>query len=69
MKDRIRVSIELIRAGDFEQEWSDLFDKKISESNLFDLEDEIIKSALDNLRKRLNGEPANLHKVTLQPTG
>jgi TolB-like protein len=67
IKDRIRISIELVKAGSFEQVWSDLFDKRISESNVFDLEDEIIKSALSNLRIRFNGEPAGLHKVTMMP--
>ena len=69
LKDRIRVSIELVKATGFEQIWSDFFDKKISETDIFDLEDEIVKSALNELRGWFNNDPVSLHKLTLMPVG
>jgi TolB-like protein len=68
-EDRIRVSMELVKASTFEQIWSDVFDKRISQSNLFDLQDEIIKSALHELQASLNYQHGNLTKVALMPIG
>ena len=69
LKDRIRVSIELVKAATFEQIWSDTFDKTISHSNLFDLQDEIIKTALFELQDSLNLETGNFPKVTFMAVG
>ena len=67
LNDRVRVSIELVKADSFEQIWSDLFDKNISSSNLFDLEDEISKLALAKLRVWFDYELGKDHKVALMP--
>lgn len=67
MKDRVRVSIELVKSDTFEQIWNHCFDKKISQSDLFDLQDEIIKSALDEVQGLLHYESRDLPKVALMP--
>ena len=68
-KDRVRVSIELVKACTFEQIWSDSFDKRISQSNLFDLQDEITKSALDELQDSLDYRKDNLPKIGMITIG
>jgi len=69
LKHRIRISIELVKAVTFEQIWSDFFDKIISQSNLFEVQDEIIKSVLHELEDSLNYETDNLPKVALMAVG
>lgn len=44
--NRVRLNIKLIHANSCEQVWSRLFDRKLTATNMFDLQDEIIKNII-----------------------
>jgi TolB-like protein len=41
LKDKARVNIQLIECSSYKQTWSQTFERKLTKSNLFDIEDEI----------------------------
>jgi len=41
LKDKARINIQLIECSSYKQTWSQTFERKITKSNLFDIEDEI----------------------------
>ena len=65
MNNQVRVSMELIRAGTFEQLWSEHFDKKMPQSDLFEVQDEITDAAMLGLQDYLKCEFGSFSKVTV----
>jgi TolB-like protein len=41
LKDKVRVNIQLIECNSYKQTWSQTFERKLTKSNLFDIEDDI----------------------------
>jgi TolB-like protein len=41
LKDKARVNVQLIECSSYKQTWSQTFERKLTKSNLFDIEDEI----------------------------
>src|SRR5262245_32538234 len=41
LKDKMRVNIQLIECNSYKQTWSQTFERKLTKSNLFEIEDEI----------------------------
>jgi TolB-like protein len=41
LKDKARINIQLIECSSYKQTWSETFERKLTKSNLFDIEDEI----------------------------
>ena len=65
LNDRVRVSMELIRPGTFEQLWSEHFDKKMPQSDLFEVQDEITDAAMLGLQDYLKCEFGPIPKGTV----
>ena len=65
LNDRVRVSMELIRAGTFEQLWSEHFDNKMPQSDLFEFQDEITDAAILGLQDYLKCEFGPIPKGTV----
>jgi len=51
--DRLRVSIQLISAKKSEQVWAGLYEKKMTPSNIFELQDEISGAIMREIRKTI----------------
>ena len=49
-KNTARITIEMFRADTSEQVWSQMFERKISPENIFEVQDDIIKHVLDALQ-------------------
>ncbi|HTS43063.1 MAG TPA: hypothetical protein VMH01_01600 [Puia sp.] len=45
LKDRIRVNIQVIECQSYKQIWSEIYERRLSKSNLFDVQDEICRLA------------------------
>jgi TolB-like protein len=50
-KNMVRITIEMFRADTGEQVWSQLFERKITPENIFEVQDDIIKHVLDELQR------------------
>ena len=48
-KDLVRVTIQMIRSNNHEQVWSQTFEKRITSSNTFKIQDEIIAQVVRNV--------------------
>jgi TolB-like protein len=46
LENRIRLNIQMIHAGTYEQIWGRLFERKLTETNMFDIQDEVIRQVL-----------------------
>ena len=49
-KNTARITIEMFRADTSEQVWSQMFERKISPENIFEIQDDIIKHVMDALQ-------------------
>ena len=49
-KNTARITIEMFRADTSEQVWSQMFERKISPENIFEVQDDIIKHVMDALQ-------------------
>ena len=52
--DRLRVNIQLISAKKTEQVWAGLYEKKMTPSNIFELQDEISSAIMREIRKSIS---------------
>jgi TolB-like protein len=44
--NRVRINIQMINALTYEQMWSQLYERKLTATNMFDIQDEIVKLAI-----------------------
>jgi TolB-like protein len=51
LKDKMRVSIQLIECASYKQIWSETFERKLTGSNLFDIEDELCRYVIDKVEE------------------
>jgi TolB-like protein len=49
LKDKMRVNIQLIECNSYKQTWSQTFERKLTKSNLFDIEDEICRHVINHI--------------------
>jgi TolB-like protein len=49
-KNTARITIEMFRADTSEQLWSQMFERKVSPENIFEVQDDIIKHVLDAIQ-------------------
>jgi TolB-like protein len=54
LKDRVRVNIQLIECNSYKQAWSQTFERKLSKSNLFEIEDEICQHVVSSVERLWN---------------
>jgi TolB-like protein len=47
LKDRMRVNIQMIECNSYKQTWSRTFERKLTKSNLFDIEDDICQQVIN----------------------
>lgn len=50
-KNMVRITIEMFKADSSEQVWSQMFERKVTAENIFEVQDDIIKHVLDALQK------------------
>jgi TolB-like protein len=63
LKDKVRVNIQLIECDTYKQIWSETYERKLTKSNLFAIEDEICKYAVnqvEELNNKKNSSPKML---------
>jgi adenylate cyclase len=51
--DRVRINVELVRASDGQSEWSQRYDRTLSATNIFDLQEEITEAVAATLQLKL----------------
>ncbi len=51
--NRIRITAQLIKVGDGFHVWSETYDREITATNIFDIQEEISRTVLDELKVRL----------------
>ena len=49
LKDKLRITIQLIDCNSYKQTWSQTFERKLTKSNLFEIEDEICQHVVNCL--------------------
>jgi len=54
LKDKVRVNIQLIECDTYKQIWSETYERKLTKSNLFAIEDEICKYAVNQVEELSN---------------
>jgi len=54
LKDKARVNIELIECNSYRQAWSQTFERKLTKSNLFEIEDEICQHVINSIERLWN---------------
>jgi TolB-like protein len=47
--NRVRVNIQMINAHTYEQSWSHLFEHSLTDANVFDIQDEIVKQVISQV--------------------
>ena len=47
LKDKMRVSIQMIECNSYKQTWCETFERKLTRSNLFDIEDDICQHVIN----------------------
>ena len=47
--NKIRINVHLIHTLTLEQLWSQVYDRELSESNLFEVEDEVVKMIINQV--------------------
>jgi len=60
LKDKLRITIQLIDCNSYKQTWSQTFERKLTKSNLFEIEDEIcqhVVNYLEGLNNKKYGRP------------
>jgi adenylate cyclase len=51
--DRVRINVQLFRAGDGQAEWSQRYDRTLSATNILDLQEEITEAVASTLQLKL----------------
>jgi TolB-like protein len=51
-KNSIRVTVEMIKADTFEQVWCQTFDRRVTEANIFKIQDEIINLVIKGIQQQ-----------------
>ena len=54
LKDKTRVSVQLIECSSYKQTWCQTFERKLTKSNLFEIEDEICQHVANRIEKMGN---------------
>jgi len=49
LKDKMRITIQMIDCNSYKQTWSQTFERKLTKSNLFEIEDEICQHVVNYL--------------------
>jgi TolB-like protein len=60
--NRIRINIQMVNAHSYEQIWSNLFEYVLTETNMFDIQDKIIKQILDQAGQFLHLKKTRISK-------
>ena len=63
LKDTLRVSVQLIECGSYRQVWSETFEKQISKSNLFEIEDDIVRHIFGRLEEFVRNREFASHRA------
>ena len=65
LKDKMRVNIQMIDCNSYKQTWSQTFERKLTKSNIFDIEDEICQGVVHHVEglshKRYGGPRMVMH--------
>lgn len=64
--DRLRITAQLIRVSDGFHMWSETYDRELTAGNIFDIQEEISRSVMQELKVRLL--PAEEIQLTERPT-
>jgi TolB-like protein len=54
LKDKVRVNIQLIECHSYKQIWSQTFERRLTKSNLFEIEDELCQHIINRVEKLSN---------------
>jgi len=68
LKDKLRVNIQLIECNSYKQTWSQTFERKLTKSNLFEIEDEICQHVINRVEK-LSGKKYSRPKLLMNSHG
>jgi TolB-like protein len=52
--DRVRINVQLLRASDGQTDWSERYDRTLSATNIFDLQEEITEAVASTLKLQLD---------------
>ena len=52
--DRVRINVQLVRASDGQTEWSERYDRTLSATNIFDVQEEITEAVANTLKLQLD---------------
>jgi len=61
LKDKLRVTVQLIECVSCRQVWSETFEKEISKSNFFEIEDDIVRRIFDQLEEFVHNKELASH--------
>jgi len=65
LKNKVRVNVQLIECASYKQVWSETFEREITASNLFEIEDEICQYAINQVEelgdKKYGGHKLMVH--------
>jgi TolB-like protein len=64
LKDTVRVNIQMIDCNSYKQTWSQTFERKLTKSNLFEIEDEICRHVIkhiEGLNRKYGGSKMLMH--------
>jgi TolB-like protein len=65
LKNKLRVNMQLMECVSYRQIWSESFERKLTGSNLFDIEDELCRFAVEQVAE-LSGRLYSDHKMLMQ---
>jgi TolB-like protein len=57
MQDQMRMNIQLIDCNTYRQLWAKFYEYRITTSNLFDIQDQVCRQAIDQVRQLSGEEP------------
>jgi len=64
LKDKLRVNIQVVDCNSYKQTWSKTFERKLTKSNLFDIEDEICQHVIEYI-ERMSGKKYGRPKLLM----
>ena len=64
LKDKVRVNIQVVDCNSYKQTWSKTFERKLTKSNLFDIEDEICQHVIEYI-ERMSGKKYGRPKLLM----
>jgi TolB-like protein len=64
LKDKLRVNIQLIECASYKQVWSETFQRKLTGTNLFEIEDELCQYAVTQVEE-LSDRKYSEHKMIM----